>query len=293
MPETAVDLVKRQTWLDSVASGLGSAVDTALGAAGPARKPVENVLNGVWLGHPLHPVLVTIPIGSWSLAAVLDGLEAASGRRDLGPAADLAVGVGVIGAVASAVAGAADWQHTSGDTRRIGAMHALLNAGAAALYTTSWLLRRRGKRSAGRGLASIGFAVANASAYLGGHLVYGERIGVTHAVAPPEPRDFVDVLAEADLADRTPRRVTVAGQPVVLVRDGGRIDALAEVCSHLGGPLAEGAVEDGSIRCPWHGSRFALEDGRVLDGPATLPQPRYEARVREGRVEVRRAPWGP
>ncbi len=288
MPEAAIDLVKRQDWLEPVADGLKSAVDAALGAAGPARKSVENALNGVWLGHPLHPVLVTIPIGAWSLAAVLDGLEAASGREDLAPAADLAVGVGLLGAVASAVAGAADWQHTAGETRRVGALHALLNTGAAALYTASWLLRRGGQRGAGRGLASIGFAVANVSAYLGGHLVYGERVGVTHAVAPPEPRDFVDVLAEADLADGAARRVTVVDQPVLLVRAGGRIDALTEVCSHLGGPLAEGAVEDGSIRCPWHGSRFALEDGRVVDGPATLPQPRYEARVREGRIEVRR-----
>lgn len=287
--EISIDLVKRQDWLEPVAETMQRGAQAAFAAAGPARRTVEDALHGVWLGHPLHPVLVTIPIGAWSFAAVLDGACAASGREDLAPAADLAVGVGLVGALASAAAGLADWQHTSGATRRVGAMHALLNAGAAALYTASWILRRRGRRSAGRGLSNIGYAVANASAYLGGHLVYGERMGVTHAVAPMEPRDFVDVMAEADLPERTPHRATVAGAPVLLVRDGARIHALAETCSHMGGPLAEGRLEDGGIACPWHGSRFALEDGSVINGPATLPQPGYEARVRDGRVEVRRA----
>ena len=65
------------------------------------------------------------------------------------------------------------------------------------------------------------------------------------------------------------------------------------MCAHLGGPLAEGTVRDDSLECPWHGSRFALEDGRVLDGPATQPQPCFETRVRDGYVEVRRAGLDP
>jgi len=65
--------------------------------------------------------------------------------------------------------------------------------------------------------------------------------------------------------------------------------ALAERCSHLGGPLADGMLEDGCIQCPWHGSRFALEDGRPIDGPASIPQPCFETRVRNGRIEVRAA----
>jgi nitrite reductase/ring-hydroxylating ferredoxin subunit len=63
--------------------------------------------------------------------------------------------------------------------------------------------------------------------------------------------------------------------------------ALAETCSHLGGPLAEGQLEGNSVRCPWHGSRFALKDGSVLDGPATHPQPCFETRIRNGQIEIR------
>jgi len=76
--------------------------------------------------------------------------------------------------------------------------------------------------------------------------------------------------------------------PILLVRRGKRIFALAETCSHLGGPLSEGKLRGNSVQCPWHGSRFALEDGRVLDGPAVHPQPCLEARVRNGKIELRR-----
>ncbi|MGH8064460.1 MAG: Rieske (2Fe-2S) protein [Candidatus Entotheonellia bacterium] len=54
-------------------------------------------------------------------------------------------------------------------------------------------------------------------------------------------------------------------------------------------PLAEGKLEDCSVICPWHGSRFALDSGRVLEGPATFPQPCFETRVQDGHIEVRAA----
>jgi nitrite reductase/ring-hydroxylating ferredoxin subunit len=76
---------------------------------------------------------------------------------------------------------------------------------------------------------------------------------------------------------------------VLLLRRGERIYAIAETCSHLGGPLAEGEIEDLSVICPWHGSRFALDSGQVLDGPATFPQPCFETRVQHGQIEVRAA----
>jgi nitrite reductase/ring-hydroxylating ferredoxin subunit len=77
--------------------------------------------------------------------------------------------------------------------------------------------------------------------------------------------------------------------PVLLLRRGERIYAIAETCAHLGGPLAEGTLDGLSVICPWHGSRVALEDGRVLDGPSTFPQPCFETRVHHGQIEVRAA----
>ena len=114
-------------------------------------------------------------------------------------------------------------------------------------------------------------------------------MGVTHAGFDLDQsvEKWTDVAAEADLGEGQPMAVQANDVPVMLLRQGGRLHALANLCTHAGGPLNEGEVKDGAVTCPWHGSRFTLEDGCVLRGPASIPQPRFEARVREGRVEVR------
>lgn len=84
-------------------------------------------------------------------------------------------------------------------------------------------------------------------------------------------------------------RARAGGADVLLVRQHGRVCALAHACAHLGGPLSEGTLKDGSVVCPWHGSEFALEDGRVLNGPATQSQPCLRVRERDGRIEVKAA----
>jgi nitrite reductase/ring-hydroxylating ferredoxin subunit len=117
--------------------------------------------------------------------------------------------------------------------------------------------------------------------------VYRQRIGVDHAQRPDRPGRFVPVMRDGELPEGGHRRADVEGQRLLLVRRGGRIQALGEVCAHLGGPLAEGVVDAEGVTCPWHGSRFSVEDGRVLDGPATAPVPVFEARVRDGMIEVR------
>jgi nitrite reductase/ring-hydroxylating ferredoxin subunit len=91
----------------------------------------------------------------------------------------------------------------------------------------------------------------------------------------------------SELADGNPQQVTVAGNDVLLYWAQGRVYALANRCSHRGGPLHEGKIEDQEIVCPWHSSRFCMQDGSVVQGSAVAPQPCYETRVRQGRIEVR------
>jgi nitrite reductase/ring-hydroxylating ferredoxin subunit/uncharacterized membrane protein len=279
--------LEAQEWLEPLADALGEGVGHAYGALGPNGQRLKNFLHGVWLGHPLHPVLTDVPVGAWTIALVLDALESISGRDDLGPGADAAVGIGLAGALAAALAGVTDWRETDGGARRLGLVHGLLNTGATALYSASLVCRGRGARSAGRGYAALGYAVAGLSAYLGGHLVYAQRIGVNHAEPPEPPADWVAIYPAADLPENQPHRVEVNGLKLVLVQRRSKVYALNEVCSHLGGPLAEGHLEGDGIVCPWHGSRFALDDGRVLDGPATYPELCLETRVRDGQIEVR------
>jgi len=276
-----------------VEDALQRAVAAAFKAGGNAGRAVKNFLHGTWLGHPLHPALTDVPLGAWTTALVFDTLDAGSRGWPWQTAArrraDDAILVGIVGAVGAALAGLTDWQHTNGTARRTGLAHAALNTVALGLYTGSLVVRRRGSRGAGRSLAVAGFGMVMASAWLGGRLVYRERVGVDHAQRE-EPEGFLRALRESELREGQPVRAEIDGLRVVLVKRNGRVYAIGERCSHLGGPLAEGEVRDDSIVCPWHGSRFALADGRVLDGPATMPQPCFETRLRDGFVEVRRRP---
>jgi len=298
-----VGLADRQQWLDPTADAIRSALQKVVGATGPAGRHISNALYGVWLKHPLHPALSDVPVGAWTVALVLDAFSAgdepppstllervrSSGQNSLARGADAAVAVGVVAAVGAAASGAADWQHEYERTARIGLAHGLLNAGATALYATSLVFRSRGKRRTAFTLSLVGYALVSTAGYLGGELVFGERLGVDHTAGLEPPAEFTPVLDDAELPEGSPRRVRVKNVPVLLVRQGGELFALVERCSHRGGPLSEGALEEGCIVCPWHGSRFALADGRVIDGPASFPQPRLETRVLDGKIQVRLA----
>jgi len=285
--EALIKTVEQQEALDRLSDKIQPLVVDAFKSSGLAGRKGKNLLHGTWLGHPLHPALTDVPLGAWTAALTLDAMETISGRKELGAGADAAIAVGLVGAAGAAVTGLTDWSETNGRARRVGLLHGLLNVGATALYATSLVLRRKDRRSAGRGFAMLGYAVSSTAAYLGGHLVFGEQIGVNHAAAQEMPKEFVPVLADAELREGEMKRADAGGVPVLLVRREGAVCALANTCSHFGGPLSEGKLEGDVVQCPWHGSRFNVTDGSVVDGPATFPQPCFEARVREGQIEVR------
>src|SRR5690348_6385941 len=102
------DLIERQEWLEPVESGLQKAVTSVFDSAGPAGRSIKNFLHGVWLHHPLHPVLTDVPIGCWSAALVLDILEE-TGSKGVARGADIALKTGLAGAAAAAVTGLTDY----------------------------------------------------------------------------------------------------------------------------------------------------------------------------------------
>lgn len=280
---TATGRLEQASSLDPAAEAVSGAVNAFLPSG-----PVKDLLHGTWLGHQLHPLLVALPIGMWSGASLLDLTSGRSGR----PAARRLVAAGVLTALPTAASGLADWSEVGAFKRpkRVGLVHAAVNTATVLLYSASWLARRRGDQSRGRDLALLGAAGLSVGGYLGGHLAYSQGVGVNrNADRQRSPRDWTDAAAAADLGD-APLRVEVKGQPVVLVRTGGSVSALGTVCSHYGGPLEEGSVEDGCLVCPWHGSRFRLADGSVARGPATAPQLSFDVRETGGRLEVRVRP---
>ena len=270
--------------VDRIAEPLSKAVRGAYEAAGPVGRRAKDAIHGVWLGHPLHPVFTDLPLGAWTTALALDAT--ANGDPGMRRAATFAMGVGLAGALGAAVTGLTDWSETDGQSRRSGLIHGLLNVTATALFATAFALRRKDDHDGGRKCAWTGYTIALGAAYLGGDLVYRQRIGVTHADAPL-PEEFTPVLDSAALAENTMVRARAGDTDILLVRQHGRLCALAHACAHLGGPLSEGTLKDGSVVCPWHGSEFALEDGHVLNGPATAPQPCFAVRERAGQIELR------
>jgi nitrite reductase/ring-hydroxylating ferredoxin subunit/uncharacterized membrane protein len=264
-------------------------LDKALYCEGrPSAQKVRNFLNGTWLGEPLHAVLTDVPVGAWTVAMVFDGLDLILDRGELATAADASIVIGLLGATGAAVTGATDWSDVDPPARRLGLTHGLLNVAGTALFLTSLLLRNKNSRQGGRIVATLGYAVMAYAAHLGGKMVYEQRVGVDRTDGEVFPKEFVPVLPESELQDQTPTRVTHDGVPILLVRRGDRIFAMAETCSHFNGPLSEGKLVEDSIVCPYHSSRFALEGGRVLDGPAVHPQPCLEVRTRDGQIEVRK-----
>lgn len=238
------------------------------------------------MGHPLHPVLTDLPIGAWTMACIFDAMHAFDKRTDTARAADVCVNVGILGAAGAALTGLADWSETYGRPARIGVVHATSNTLALTLYVASHFLRKQ-NRTAGKIASFAGYAMATIGAGLGGHLVFGEVQGVNHAAAEDLPTEWVRLLPADELMDGKPHRAKLKNRDIVLVRHQANTFALLDSCAHLGGPLSKGTVDDCSITCPWHGSRYSLKDGRVLDGPATLNQPTFETRISEGYVEVR------
>jgi nitrite reductase/ring-hydroxylating ferredoxin subunit/uncharacterized membrane protein len=268
--------------LDGPGRALQGAVNTALDAAGDPR--IKDALNGTWLGHPAHPLLTDIPIGAWSMAVTLDWL----GGRKSRPAADRLVALGILAAVPTAATGAAQWAEFNDDKpRRVGLVHAAANTVGLTLFTASWIARKRGRRWKGKSLGLAGMGALSAGGWLGGHLSYDLGIGVNRTAFQPQPRDWADAVPLDALTDGKAHLASVDGVDVLLYRDGLNVLALADTCNHMGGPLHEGEIDGGCVRCPWHGSTFRLADGEVVRSPAAAPQPVFETRVNGGVVQVR------
>lgn len=287
--ERIATMAGEQTWLDGPAATLQDRMTRVYDAAGAPGRAMKNVLHGTWLGHPLHPLLTDIPIGFFTSTAALEALEMC-GMKRFRRAADTTLAMGLISAFGAGAVGATDWQHTNGRARRVGLAHALFNMTASALYACSLIDRMRGKRRRARFTSMLGLATLNLGGYLGGHLVFAERVGVNHAPDAEGPGDFVPVMRADELRDGSPHYAEADGTPIVLVRTGGQVYALAEKCAHQGGPLSEGRLDGDAIICPWHGSRIELATGLPKDGPSTYRQPCFETRVRDERIEVRALP---
>jgi nitrite reductase/ring-hydroxylating ferredoxin subunit/uncharacterized membrane protein len=289
-----LSFIGRQEWLDRPSYRFEHMLSYTFNALDGVRDRVTNALNGVWLGHPVHPPLASLTSGAIGTTVGLDALSLFPGRPnselvDASRFASQALGLGILANVGSAVTGVADWQHTHEKERRIGLVHGVLNGLATGLYIMSWLDRRRGRHRRGIAISAIGYGITVGASYMGGALVFDSGIGIDQSGQRLRAPDWTPVLPVASLKNGKPQRVEVGGVGLVLCRTGNNeeISAFGEFCPHLAAPMTDGWVDRGRLVCPWHGSRFDVCSGEVLRGPSAAPLRRYQTRISDGMIELR------
>lgn len=274
---------------DGWARPLGDLNHRWLSAAFRPVRPLKDLLNGTWLGHPLHPAVTDVPIGALLVAVVLD----LAAQPD---AAFWALLVGQLTFLASVLTGLADYTDADGTARTRATIHGTVMVVGGGFTAASLILRTGGTTDGTlpTALLIVGFLVITAGAYIGGDIVFvlGNMVS-RHAFRGAGTKwvrlDTGDLTDLATLPHATPTKARAGINDLLLVRIGTTVHALHAVCSHAGGPLPQGEIVDGCIECPWHGSRFRLDSGQVTQGPALYDQPTYEIRAAEGGgYEVRR-----
>jgi len=262
--------------LDKVSAPI-SAAEQKLGSALPWWR---NLASGTFLGHPLHPLLVTVPLGSWTAATVFDLLGDHKGAQRL-------VVLGILGAIPTMATGGSDWAYTTGAEQRVGLVHATSNSLTLSAYALSWWERHRGNQGRGVAWSLVGATTMTVGGWLGGHMSYALGVGVDTTAFQHTQEDWTTTVPADEVRVGELTGAEADGVPILLTRrPDGQVVAMADRCTHRGAPLHEGTLEDGCIVCPWHSSHFDL-DGAVLRGPASRPELVYETLERDGEVLVR------
>jgi nitrite reductase/ring-hydroxylating ferredoxin subunit/uncharacterized membrane protein len=259
-----------------------------LGALFHPIRPIQNFLNGSWLGHPVHAVVTDVPIGALTVSIVADLISQPV-------VADVALLIGVLAMIASAVTGAADYAEVDGTARARATVHSAIMVVALVVYAISLVIRSGNPpdRLVPIVLAVVGYLLISLGAMIGGDLVYlvGTHVN-RHAWRGGGAKWIkLDLGDLPDIPEGGPTKLRAGINELAVIRNGDRILAVHAQCAHAGGPLAEGSLVGDAIECPWHGSRFRLADGHVVRGPAMYDQPAYDVRRAEsGGWEVQRRP---
>ena len=276
--------------LRGVGNAIAGAMDAIFRALGGPGRLLQDLLNGSWLGHSLHALLVDVVIGGATVVVLLDVLRFVFGVDGLETAAMWALGLSSLAAVGAILSGLTDFKDTPPNNaeRDVAVFHGLINILATVLMAISLLLRTGGGHDSGFWLLLVAYLVLSVGSYIGGHLVfkYGYMVNFNAFSKGKRAKEFTAVAPVADVPEGVPTKVMFGPTAVMLVRRGDLVHALKDSCSHAGGPLSEGELKGDTIICPWHSSTFRLTDGSVVHGPAGTRQISYAARVNGDQVEL-------
>ncbi|HEX5039747.1 MAG TPA: Rieske 2Fe-2S domain-containing protein [Candidatus Limnocylindria bacterium] len=276
--------------LRGLSNGIASATDAVYRPLGKPGKLLQDLLNGSWLGHSVHAVLVDVVIGGTTMALFLDILRVFFGVDDLEVAATWVLGLAWLSALGAILSGLTDYKDTNPNSaeRDTAGLHGLINIVATAFFTVSLVQRLNSAHDGAFWVLLIGYLIVSVGGYIGGHVVfkYGYMVDHNAFSRGKRAKEFTAVAPVAEVPEATPTKVMFGTTAVMLVRRGDVVHALKETCSHAGGPLSEGKLQGDTITCPWHFSVFHTADGSVVHGPASSRQVSYRARVNAGQVEI-------
>ena len=250
--------------------------------------------------HPIHPMLVSFPIGLWVTALIFNLLGAARGNPALWAAGFYCIIAGCIGAALAAVPGLIDWLTVvppQSSAKRRGLLHGSLNSLNLLLFI--YIAYRLGSPSTQPDgvtlfLMVAGIVILGIAGWLGGTLVYRNQIGVDRRYASAgtmKTRTIENwsrpVCNQSELGDGQMLLAIIGDDRVVVGRCAQGFYAFSDHCSHRGGPLYDGALVDCTVQCPWHGSQFDIRSGRVVSGPAEEKIKIYNIETRAGEIYVK------
>ena len=257
-----------------------------LGAVFHPIRPIQNFLNGTWLGHPVHAVVTDVPVGAMTVSIVADLI----GQPVV---ADVAMLLGVLAIVAAAITGLADYAEVDGNARTRATVHGSIMVVTLVAYLISLAIRsgNPADRLLPILIAGVAYLLLSLGAWIGGDLVYLVGTHVNRHAWRGAGTKWVklELGGLEDIPEGGPTKLKAGINDLAIIRNGDRILAVHAQCAHAGGPLAEGELVGDAIQCPWHGSRFRLADGHVARGPAVYDQPAFDVRRADGGGwEVRR-----
>ncbi|MEX0625068.1 MAG: Rieske (2Fe-2S) protein [Chloroflexota bacterium] len=269
-------------------NGTAGVIDAIYRRLGRTGKLLQDFLNGSWLGHSLHPVLVDVVVGGWTALVLLQVLSWL-GVGDMRVAILWVLGLTWLTGLSAIVTGLTDFKDTAtGDERHVVGLHGLINITATAVLTGGFVALLGEADAIAGWLIVAGFGVLSVGAFIGGHVVfkYGYMVNHNAFSGGKKAKEFTPILPAADLAEATLTKAMLGPTALVVVRRGDLVFALKETCSHAGGPLSQGTLAGYTIVCPWHASAFRISDGAVRHGPAATRQVAYRARISGDQVEV-------
>jgi nitrite reductase/ring-hydroxylating ferredoxin subunit/uncharacterized membrane protein len=276
--------------LRGLSNGIAGVTKSFYGVLGGPGRLLQDLLNGSWLGHSLHAVLVDVVIGGATAALLLDVLRLFFSVAGLETATTWVLGLAWLSALGAILSGLTDYKDTAPNSaeRDVAGMHGLVNIVATIALTISLFQRLGGAHDGAFWTLLLGYLVVSVGGYIGGHVVfkYGYMVNHNAFSRGKRAKEFTAAVPVSEVPDGTPTRIMFGTTAVMLVRRGDVVHALKGTCSHAGGPLSEGELKGDTITCPWHFSVFRLADGSVVHGPASSRQVSYRARINGDQVEL-------